>query len=866
LKQKFKLNHSKQFQLDAIESTIKLFEGQRKLDTSFVDYIDGVSSNKLDLEEKEILENLNEIQKTNQIPISNQLDGMNFSIEMETGTGKTYVYMRTIYELNKQYGFEKFIIVVPSVAIREGTKKNFEIVKDDFEILYNKIPIRCSEYQSKNLTYVKDFCKSNKIELMIITIDSFNKDGNILNTPQPERGFYGKKPIELIQKTNPIVILDEPQNMEKEKSSAAIASMHPLCTLRYSATHKYPYNLIYQLSPVDAINQKLVKRIQVYSVFEDIDANKPSIVCESVTKKGNKFKAKIKVAKNSGGKIKLTSISVKVDDDLEKLTNIRQYHGYVVEELFVDKYIKFRNREKILVGDEIGTDQKEIQRIQINRAIRSHFEIQQELRDKKIKVLSLFFIDKVSNYVGGGILQKFFDDEFNKLKKEYPDFEKLDPQNVRDGYFSQKKTDSEKTIQKDSEAFEKIMKDKERLLSFDEPTSFIFSHSALREGWDNPNVFVICTLNQSFSNMRKRQEIGRGLRLPVTTPDLIQQTDDEYTLTVVANLNYETYVETLQNEYNEDYGSGASPPIENARKQVWVSLDKTKFESKEFEKLWDKISPTANYSAQINSDELVKQCIKEIEKDLKVDSIVIRSQLASVNMTKQNDSIKITSDPILTGSDTIDHNYVIGNIVDEFTERLGLTRKTVIKILTGIKNLNLIFNDPQKFVISTSEIIKKILHSYIVDGIEYNLDGKKLPKYEVFKDTIKSYEYKTTDAINSIYDKVIFDSDFEKQVSERLSSQSRIKLYIKLPSKFIISTPVGNYNPDWAIVSEKQDLKGKLQEILHFVVETKAKDVSDRGTNEQFKIECGKKHFEILEIPYEVVENLSDLERMLNNA
>ena len=189
---------------------------------------------------------------------------MNFSIEMETGTGKTYVYMRTIYELNKQYGFEKFIIVVPSVAIREGTKKNFEIVKDDFEILYNKIPIRCSEYQSKNLTYTKDFCKSNKIEIMIITIDSFNKDGNVLNTPQPERGFYGKKPIELIQKTNPIVIIDEPQNMENEKSANAIASMHPLCTLRYSATHKYPYNLIYQLSPVDAINQKLVKKIQVF--------------------------------------------------------------------------------------------------------------------------------------------------------------------------------------------------------------------------------------------------------------------------------------------------------------------------------------------------------------------------------------------------------------------------------------------------------------------------------------------------------------------------------------------------------------------------------------------------------------------------
>ncbi len=866
MEQKFKLNHSKQFQLDAIESTVKLFEGQRKLENSFVDYVDGVSPNKLDVMENDILKNLNEIQKTNDIPISEQLDGMNFSIEMETGTGKTYVYLRTIYELNKQYGFKKFIIVVPSVAIREGTKKNFKIVKDDFEILYNKIPIRCGEYQSKNLSYVRDFCRSNKIEIMIITLDAFNKDNNILNTPQPERGFYGKKPIELIHKTNPILILDEPQNMESEKSQDAISNMNPLLTLRYSATHKNPYNLIYRLSPNDALKQKLVKRIQVYSVTEDTNANKPNITCESIKSKNNKIVAKLKVVKNSSGKIRLTTISVKQGDDLENLTNLRQYRDYVVSELFVDKYVKFRNGSKIELGDAIGSNQTEIQRIQIREAIRSHFDKQQELKDKGIKVLSLFFIDRVSNYLNGGILQKFFDEEFNKLKIEYPDFEKLEPQNVRDGYFSKKKTDSEKTLVKDTEAFEKIMRAKERLLSFDEPTSFIFSHSALREGWDNPNVFVICTLNQSISNMRKRQEIGRGLRLPVSTPELIQQTDDEYTLRVIANQNYEEYVETLQSEYNEDYGYGASPPIENARKEISVYLDRTKFESKEFTDLWDKISPTTYYLTQIDSDEFIKQCIKKIEEDLEIDPLVVRRQLASTIMTEQKDSIKITPDVMFSGTDEIDHNYVIGNIVDEFSERLNLTRKTVIKILTGIKNLNLIFNDPQKFVISTSEIIKKILNSQIIDGIEYTLDGKTLGKFHVFKDIIKSYEYKTIDAVNSIYDKVIFDSNFEKEFSQKLSSQKeRVKLYVKLPTRFTIATPVGNYNPDWAIVSEKKNLQGKLQDKLYFVVETKAKDESDLGTGEKLKMKCGKKHFKTLDVSYEIVKEMSELERMLNN-
>jgi len=849
-------DHSKKFQLDAIESTVKLFEGQQKFNESFVDFVDGVVPNKLTISESTILENLKEIQKQNQIPISEKLDEMNFSIEMETGTGKTYVYLRTIYELNQNYGFKKFVIVVPSVAIKEGTKKNFDITKNDFQVLYNKTPIESTEYSSKNISYIRQFSNSNKIEVMIITRDSFNKDANIMNIPQDK--FYGKRPIELVKKTNPILILDEPQNMESEITKEAIANLNPLFTLRYSATHKNPYNLIYRLSPVDAYEQKLVKKIEVTSITEDNNQNSANIECHAITA-GKKIQAKLKVIKQQNDKIKPSLITVKHGDNLKEKTNSSQYDGYVISEINAARnFIKFSNGKSIKLGEKQGSNNEEIQRIQIRETIKNHLYRQEQLKDDNIKVLSLFFIDKVDNYLNGGILQKIFDEEFDKFKHENPDFKDLEPEKVRNGYFSKMKTN--KSIENDSEAFNLIMKEKEKLLSFSEPTCFIFSHSALREGWDNPNVFNICTLNQSVSNLKKRQEIGRGLRIPVDQNGA-QKLDKQYELTVIANESYEDYVKKLQEEYVDDYGySGASPPTENSKKRVYIKLDKKKLDSKEFQELWGKISQKTSYFTTLDSDKLVQSCIKIINENIKISSLKIKVDTVSVDMQEDKNFMSLTWKKIGESEEKMDQTFQIGNVVDELSEKTNLTRRSIIKILTGINNLKLLFVNPQEFLLSVTNIIKNTLDEFVIDGIQYKPINEKYSQFK-FDDIEIGYDHNTIDTSRSIYDKIRYDSEFEKEVSQYLNSKDeRVKLYLKMPNWFKIDTPIGNYNTDWGIVTEKRNPQGKYEKTLYFMAETKAKKDTDLGLYERLKIKCGQRHFQVLGIPFEVVKTISDLE------
>ena len=849
-------DHSKKFQLDAIESTVKLFEGQQKFNESFVDFVDGVVPNKLTISESTILENLKDIQKQNQIPISDKLDEMNFSIEMETGTGKTYVYLRTIYELNQNYGFKKFVIVVPSVAIKEGTKKNFDITKNDFQVLYNKTPIESTEYSSKNISYIRQFSNSNKIEVMIITRDSFNKDANIMNIPQDK--FYGKRPIELVKKTNPILILDEPQNMESEITKEAIANLNPLFTLRYSATHKNPYNLIYRLSPVDAYEQKLVKKIEVTSITEDNNQNSANIECHAITA-GKKIQAKLKVIKQQNDKIKPSLITVKHGDNLKEKTNSSQYDGYVISEINAARnFIKFSNGKSIKLGEKQGSNNEEIQRIQIRETIKNHLYRQEQLKEDNIKVLSLFFIDKVDNYLNGGILQKIFDEEFDKFKHENPDFKDLEPEKVRNGYFSKMKTN--KSIENDSEAFNLIMKEKEKLLSFSEPTCFIFSHSALREGWDNPNVFNICTLNQSVSNLKKRQEIGRGLRIPVDQNGA-QKLDKQYELTVIANESYEDYVKKLQEEYVDDYGySGASPPTENSKKRVYIKLDKKKLDSKEFQELWGKISQKTSYFTTLDSDKLVQSCIKIINENIKISSLKIKVDTVSVDMQEDKNFMSLTWKKIGESEEKMDQTFQIGNVVDELSEKTNLTRRSIIKILTGINNLKLLFVNPQEFLLSVTNIIKNTLDEFVIDGIQYKPINEKYSQFK-FDDIEIGYDHNTIDTSRSIYDKIRYDSEFEKEVSQYLNSKDeRVKLYLKMPNWFKIDTPIGNYNTDWGIVTEKRNPQGKYEKTLYFMAETKAKKDTDLGLYERLKIKCGQRHFQVLGIPFEVVKTISDLE------
>jgi len=515
-----------------------LFEGQPLEDSllqselSELDTYANIYSygNRLVISEEQILINLQSIQTNNEINVSAKLDGMHFSVEMETGTGKTYVYLRSIYELNKMYGFKKFVVVVPSVAIREGVLKNLEITHEHFQTLYDNVPVNFQVYDSTKVSTLRGFATTNNIEVLVINIDSFAKDENIINKPNDK--LNGQKPVEFIQATHPIVIVDEPQNMETEKRIAAIENLKALCTLRYSATHRNQYNLTYSLNPVKAYDLGLVKQIEVDSIIEENAYNDAFVSVESITATKTKVTAKVSINSNENGGVKKKTITVKVGDDLYKLSNEREIYadGYIIEEIdAVNQCISISNGNLLYKGDSQGGLTDEVMKFQIRKTIEEHLKKEKSLNKLGIKVLSLFFIDKVANYRNydstGNAVKGKFAEWFEEIYQEYiskPAFKELDKFPIgetHNGYFSQdskgKVKDTSGETKADDDTYSLIMKDKEKLLGLDNSLRFIFSHSALREGWDNPNVFQICTLNETKSDIKKRQEIGRGLRLAV---------------------------------------------------------------------------------------------------------------------------------------------------------------------------------------------------------------------------------------------------------------------------------------------------------------------------------------------------------------
>ncbi|MCK9224798.1 MAG: DEAD/DEAH box helicase family protein, partial [Candidatus Muirbacterium halophilum] len=597
---KLKFNSDLSYQTEAVNSIVRLFEGQEIVESLFTveknhrkpgEIFDKKETigigNKLLLHKDAIFENLKNVQLMNAIPQSSELDGMNFTVEMETGTGKTYVYLKTIFELNKNYGFRKFIIVVPSIAIKEGVNKSIEITKEHFKELYDNKIFDYFVYDSNKLEQVRSFAVSSEIQIMIINIDAFKKS---FSDPEKEskaniiHRFSDKMPdgvraIDLISETNPIVIIDEPQSVDNtKKSKEAIAELNPLCTLRYSATHKEKYNLVYKLDSVDAYEKQLVKQIEVSSILTENNSNLPYIRLLEVDNRKD-YKARIEFDISKDGSVKREAKWVKKGSDIYELSGGRDvYDGYIVDEIDFtpgSEYIYFTNSQSISLGNSIGeVDELEIKRIQIRKTIRKHLEKELYLRNKGIKVLSLFFIDKVSNYrlynkdgnPEKGVYAKIFEEEYsNEIKKpKYRTlFDNVDvdtiSEKVHEGYFSIDKKGimvETKTgnSQDDENAYNLIMKDKERLLSFDTPLKFIFSHSALKEGWDNPNVFQICTLNQTKSDDKKRQQIGRGLRLCVNQDGERLHGFDINNLTVIANESFEQFATDLQKEIEEEEG------------------------------------------------------------------------------------------------------------------------------------------------------------------------------------------------------------------------------------------------------------------------------------------------------------------------
>lgn len=551
-----------EYQLQAVNATVNLFVGQPNAATEFslkaqndMRFVPNLGLQISDEQLQQNLANLQNRQKIDRTLLVEQ--GKNFTVEMETGTGKTYVYLRTIFELNRQYGWQKFVIVVPSVAIREGVLHTLETTKSHFNTVFDNPSVNQKfEYKSNQISRLKSFASANHIEILVMNIDSFTKESNVINTVNES----GDAPIFYIQQANPIVIIDEPQNMETEIRRNAIESLSPLFTLRYSATHKNAYNPIFSLNPVQAYEMGLVKQIEVDSVLAENEVNGAYLSLKEIKTGAKSWSAKIEISFNDKKAMKKKVISVKPNQDLYELSNQNEMYrsGFILSGMDTDsQMVSFSNGTQIFQGAEHSQLKEDVQKMQIRRTIGEHLQKEKKLRPLGIKVLSLFFIDKVDNYrpsaqsPTGGKFAKWFEEIYLELAKE-------EPQGVHNGYFSQDKKgvakDTNGTTQADNETYQLIMRDKEKLLSLENPLRFIFSHSALKEGWDNPNVFQICTLNDTASEMKKRQEIGRGLRLPVNQQGLRIYDRHLNTLTIIANESYEQFAATLQREIEEDCG------------------------------------------------------------------------------------------------------------------------------------------------------------------------------------------------------------------------------------------------------------------------------------------------------------------------
>jgi len=997
---KIQFNANLAYQEDAIKSTVDLFRGQTAAEAFFSvpvynAPVDGSEldlrsedargvANKLHLQKDDILENLRAIQIRNGLKQTDDLKSLDFTVEMETGTGKTYVYLRTIFELYKAYGMRKFIIVVPSVAIREGVYKSLQITSEHFKALYTETPEHYV-YKSEQPGDIRAFATGTNIQIMVINIDAFrrgfdDKTGHAKAVEEgkkssptlihrPSEKLNGLKPIEFIRQTNPVLIIDEPQNMETANAKGALASMNPLFTLRYSATHKDRYNPIYKLDSIDAYEQKLVKQIEVAEIKDHEAHNTPHIKLLKVAKPSAKaITAEIEFdQRDAKGFVTRTKKKIKAEDDIEELSKGREiYNGFRVAEINRregDEFVSFEPAGiRLKVGETHGgMADDDLKRLQIRKTIEEHLDKELVLTGQGIKVLSLFFIDKVANYRsyddGNPIKGKYaqwFEEEYAELiqREKYKtlfadvDTESL-PEIVHNGYFAQdnKKNFKDSTTgnsEADSDAYSLIMKDKERLLSFDTKLKFIFSHSALREGWDNPNVFQICTLNETASVMKKRQEIGRGLRLAVNQDGERIQGFEVNTLPVMANEAYDSFVRRLQKEMEEDedlhfgtvlehqfanitqtnldgttsyLGEKESKklydhlknaghvdkkgkvqdslrvalkdktlelpeelkPLEEAiyanlkrvagnlnvkpkEDRSKVELNKRVFLDPAFKELWDQIKYKTRYRLDFDSKKLIEACAKKLSKELDIGAPVIIYTKDKVEVKRSG----LSGGKPITEVEVFDkRNYKLPDIVSYLTEATMLKRQTVIDILIDSKKLDDFPKNPQRFIERASEIIKHEMELFIVDGITYHKideDGTKaIYAQELFQnEELHGYLGKNMLKVeNSVFEHVVYDSDTEKAFAEAMERSKNVKLYAKLPDWFKIPTPLGNYNPDWAILVTVGE-----EDRLYFVVETKSTLLSaERREKENQIIECGKAHFRDIQTSsqFEVSDDFTQL-------
>ncbi len=955
------------FQLQAIEAVCDLFRGQQIDRTEFtvtqnaaggqqllglIESDLGVG-NRLALLDDELLKNLGDVQLRNGLDQSRTLASGDFTVEMETGTGKTYVYLRTIFELNRRYGFTKFVIVVPSVAIKEGVYKTLQITEDHFRGLYGGVPFDYFLYDSTKLGQVRNFATSSQIQIMVATVGAINKqDVNNLYKETEKTG--GEKPIDLIKASRPVVIVDEPQSVDgglSGKGRTALDAMNPLCTLRYSATHVTKHHMVYRLDAVDAYERKLVKQIEVASATVEDAFNKPYVRLVAVSNRRGAISARVELDVQTAGGIRRKEATVQDGDNLEQTTGRAIYADCRIGEIRAgtnNEYVELRvpgGEEYLKPGQAWGdVDALAVQREMIRRTIREHLQKEMRLRPQGIKVLSLFFIDEVAKYrrydadgtAVKGEYARIFEEEYRRAAAN-PDFNTLfrdvdlatDATKVHDGYFSIDKkgtwTDTDEGNQSNRDdaerAYNLIMKEKELLLSFETPLKFIFSHSALREGWDNPNVFQICTLRDIQTERERRQTIGRGLRLCVNQNGERVHGFEINTLTVIARESYEEFAENLQKEIEEDTGirfgvverhqfaaiaitapDGTTRPlgveqsealwdflkatgyidstgaiqdslrtalkdqtlvvpdeltallpeigavlkkyagrleIKNADERRQIRTREAVLHSDEFKALWDRIKQKTTYRVEFDNEELVASCTRALRDA----PAILKTRLqwrkadiaigkAGVEATEREGASTVTLD---------EGDIELPDVLTELQDRTQLTRRTIHRILLGSGRLDDFKRNPQQFIEVAGEAINRRKRLAIVDGIKYQrLGDDQFYGQELFEqEELTGYLKNMLESKRSVYEQVVYESGTEATFAGDLEKSADVKVYAKLPGWFTIPTPLGTYNPDWAVVVDKDGT-----DRLYLVVETKSGlFTDDLRDKESAKIECGKAHF-----------------------
>ncbi len=874
---KIQFDSAQAYQLDAIQAVVDVFDGQPLAQGQFEINMQAGSQllselgrgNACALDNNALLANAAEIQARNDILATPALlkrgfgavdkgsPFLNFALEMETGTGKTYVYLRTIYELHARYGFAKFVIVVPSVAIREGVKTSLALMREHFGALYGNQGADYAVYDSKRVTMLRQFAQSNALQIMVINIDAFNKAANIMNRSDNDN-LNGRKPIEFIQATQPIVILDEPQNMESEANKASIASLNPLCTLRYSATHKTLYQLLYRLDPVRAYDLGLVKRIEVDSVLEEGDFNQPFVRVESITATKTKITAKLTLHIRMATGIAPRTVTVSsMGESLQELANGHEvYADYVVEEIsFAKQFICFANGVQLDVGQSQGEHREEVMRAQVRQTIFKHLEKEREVSSlpdgQRVKVLSLFFLDKVANYYAlDGKIRRWFVELYKELahNPRYALLQLPPVEDVHNGYFATTKgvardTAEGRNTQADDEAYKLIMQDKERLMDRATPLRFIFSHSALREGWDNPNVFQICTLNETRSETRKRQEIGRGLRLPVDETGQRVRNPDIARLTVVANESYHDFAQGLQNEIEEDTGEKFGKRITNARDRRKANLIDDWQGHEDFKTLWNLIRARTRYRVEYDTVKLIDQAADALRNQPAIHAPTIKTRSDQLILTRSGIQTQLNA-----SRETRAHYilHVLPDMLGYLQRETRLTRGTLAQILIQSGRLPDAIVNAQQFLDCATRAIKYVKHNLMVDGIKYErIEGENgawdMMLFEAKE--INGYADRMVETMKSLYDAIECDSQTEIKFASGLEHRNEIKFFFKLPRWFKIETPLGTYNPDWAVV--KQNLPDETR--LYLVRETKSTtNVFDIRPTEEGKITCGRAHFAAL--------------------